>query len=333
MPPWGIRRSWLSWMLFLFVSCILGLAEGYEMVDGSNWRVENGSVTAGFYRWVGSYYNGTTTIEFNPFAGLAANQSEQSHQDDCPELHGPRTIAKFDGRLAVTETAKKFGDDQNPLDFYLGLWNLGFNTSELVDTITFPSEKWSLSQLGTQGAPYNVSTTNFDHSYSRRLRFNMSDCYTGEERPYKGILISKAWTNLTTYGVPISMRNSSENWQYPDPVMNMQFDSGSANLTVTGYLEAQPGARYLSYWKPEYYIPGQIKMTFQGRVDNYHSDVLTSDSSTPTWRRTVRCGIGSSDEDVPNSTGKAGGSSARVIPGNLCLVSLVVAAGISIIYF
>lgn len=93
---------------------------------------------------------------------------------------------------------------------------------------------------------------------------------------------------------PLSYNTTFDAWHdaigtnWTDPVINLQFDGQTANLTMKGYFNA-----ISEYWDQVIYqegsvhFAGEFTMTFEGVIDLYHSDVLRNDTATPTWLRTV----------------------------------------------
>lgn len=78
---------------------------------------------------------------------------------------------------------------------------------------------------------------------------------------------------------------AGSNWTYP--VVNLQFDSESANFTVNGYFFASPDMLNSTINLGPDSVQGKIKIAFLGVIDPYHSDMLMNNSATPTWLRTV----------------------------------------------
>jgi hypothetical protein len=76
------------------------------------------------------YYNGSTTIEIQPFSGIAAQEQGTSDATWCPNLKGKTFDIKHGTILALTERSK-YNLGNNPLSAFLTLWDLGFNFSSL----------------------------------------------------------------------------------------------------------------------------------------------------------------------------------------------------------
>lgn len=98
--------------------------------------------------------------------------------------------------------------------------------------------------------------------------------------------------------------------KFTNPVISLQFDGKTANLSMKGYFSATPEkmTQPVSDAGSLNTFAGQFVMTFSGVIDSYHSDVLRNDTATPTWLRTVGYGnnslnIGYADESKGNQAG------------------------------
>ncbi|KAJ5226528.1 hypothetical protein N7468_007753 [Penicillium chermesinum] len=98
--------------------------------------------------------------------------------------------------------------------------------------------------------------------------------------------------------------NAGWNWTYP--VVNIQFDSETANFTLVGYAAGFPylidrydSSNPLGPNKDE--VQGTIKVSFNGVIDPYHSDTLVNTSTMPTWLRTV--GFGNNSINIGYNSG------------------------------
>ena len=93
----------------------------------------------------------------------------------------------------------------------------------------------------------------------------------------------------------------SSRWNWTYPIVNLWFDSQTANLSLDGSFTAIPMLLPNSSRNPlmpnlgNVSFQGSIKIRFQGVIDPYHSDVLVNDSATPTWLRTVGYGNNSAN--------------------------------------
>ena len=108
----------------------------------------------------------------------------------------------------------------------------------------------------------------------------------------------------------MSFNTTYKGTKFPNPVINLQFDGQTANLSMKGYFSATPEefTQPVSDAGSPYTFAGQFIMTFSGVIDSYHSDVLRNDTAAPTWLRTVGYGnnslnIGYADESKGNQVG------------------------------
>lgn len=123
---------------------------------------------------------------------------------------------------------------------------------------------------------------------------DLKACDTSTESgQYRMTLVDRDYTN-----------NAGWNWTYP--VVNIQFDSQTANFTLTGYAAGFPylidrydSSKPLGPDKDE--VQGKIKVSFHGVIDPYHSDTMVNTSTTPTWLRTV--GFGNNSVNIGYNSG------------------------------
>lgn len=107
---------------------------------------------------------------------------------------------------------------------------------------------------------------------------DLASCNTSTESNKYLVSVTETWApNI-----------DGSNWTHP--VVNLQFDSETANLTVEGYFFATPwllnSMNSSTDLGPDS-IQGRIKMTFLGIIDPYHSDQLVNNNAAPAWVRTV----------------------------------------------
>ncbi|KAJ5787445.1 hypothetical protein N7457_002435 [Penicillium paradoxum] len=261
--------------------------------------------------WVGSYYNGTTKIEFTPEIGSSPEKPV------CKNLQGRSFSGEFQSFLGLTQRGA-YNLGSNPVNILLSLWNSDTNLSSLANASAFPwlspSPRWTFesspwvtsasnvtvktrSDIGydeplvdnfilnlsprTKGAPYNLTgTIKNTHSKLRHFDFDLDSCNTTfESSEHKIHLIERDWWD-----------NEGWNWTYPE--VGLQFDSQTANLTVNGYASGTPyhiaDEEYGEHERtgPDV-IQGKIKITFSGVIDPYRSDTLFENTTMPTWLRTV----------------------------------------------
>lgn len=143
--------------------------------------------------------------------------------------------------------------------------------------ILYVKDNFNFTLAETKAAPYHLSSTLSEYYGDGALEFNMTSCDGEDTVEWSGNLIDELWWKKPSY-----------NHSYPDPVLNLQFDGQTANLTVDGYYLAVPKPTGNNTFNTvDIEARGTMKISFLGRIDSYHSDVLVNDSSTPTWKRSV----------------------------------------------
>lgn len=87
---------------------------------------------------------------------------------------------------------------------------------------------------------------------------------------------------------PASWTVNGNGLYVPDPVLDIQFDGKTANLSVNGYFIGYDTVKEGTMTSTDgMLVVGGMKVSFLGVLDAYHSDVLANDTATPTWLRTV----------------------------------------------
>ncbi|KAJ5667732.1 uncharacterized protein N7477_006302 [Penicillium maclennaniae] len=256
------------------------------------------------------------------FGGLASDDTDDEVWQSCPRLRGLTVIIDYETRLAITE-AGEYNLGNNPINTYLTTWDPNFNFSSLPATETMASMplKWGLlssnpmytfddllyvkdnfnyTLADTKSAPFNLSSTLSTYYGEGGLQFNIS-CDGKEEVAWIGYLINKSW-----------WPNMGNNHSYPDPVLNLQFDGNTANLTIEGYFDATPKPTgNHTFNTVDIEAHGNVKITFLGTIDRYHSDVLVNDTSRPTWKRTVGFNNNTLNVGDKSSSTKANGAPSQ----------------------
>lgn len=154
---------------------------------------------------------------------------------------------------------------------------------------------WNWTLQNTTSAPYNLSGT-ISKDYEGWGRFvvdTVSSCAYSSK--WQFFLNDFTYTNLSI------------------PTINLQFDDTTANLSLQGYVVANPV-------NDEGQVPGQFRLTFSGVIDKYHSDILRNDTSIPTWLRTV--GFNNNSENI-GYTNTSSGSTTSHLMGSLSLTAIV----------
>ncbi|KAJ5538555.1 hypothetical protein N7494_008034 [Penicillium frequentans] len=278
---------------FQTVSVVL-FSTALVLADAStlNFRPDNVTLSE-LYHWVGSYYNGTTYLEFAPYAGLASSETEF-----CPMLRNKTITKNYTTVLGLTEPASYNAPD-DPVNAFLTFWPHDFDFSSIpsggmlnevssLEYGLFSSNPvyndyfmdgeddfiWSLQK--TQGPPYNLSSTLTDYEGFPYWEINST------------IICGESTVSSWTF-VAVAFNFSLNGTNFTDPVVNLQFDGSTANMTMKGYIVADPNlvaGQYVDSWYGNVF-GGTFVMSFEGVIDRYHSDVLRDDTGTPTWLRTV----------------------------------------------
>jgi hypothetical protein len=183
---------------------------------------------------------------------------------------------------------------------------------------------FNLTLAETTKAPYNLSSTftqygsesTFDTTFP--ILFNMTSCNGTQDIDWSGYMISNYYWPST-----------GSNVSYPDPTLDIVFDSKTAKLTINGYIQAVEGCEEKptnqDFCEADTIIEAKMTVTFEGTIDSYHSDELETASSKPAWIKTV--GFNNITQTSGNSTSGSGnsdkknGSNGRQYPGAFPLVA------------
>ncbi|KAJ5113019.1 hypothetical protein N7456_001553 [Penicillium angulare] len=294
----GFQTTWV--MLFGIVITVAATS-----TDGSpallNFRPFNVTLSS-LYFWVGSYFNGTAHFEFSPYAGLAASETA-----GCPVLRNKTITKDYKALLALTEPAI-YNTANDPVNAFLTLWALGFDfgtipesyiTFDMLDSLEYavyssdpnfandttiiPNNfNWTLEK--TQAPPYNLNSVLTDYQGT----------YPEQDGADDSIQVNSTIANCSGTEVsswqftPLSYNSTYNGTNFTDPVISIQFDGQTANLSMKGYASAVSEYKTGSaYQVGSVTFAGEFTLTFSGVIDLYHSDVLRNDMATPTWLRTV----------------------------------------------
>lgn len=169
------------------------------------------------------------------------------------------------------------------------------------DDLLYVKDNFNYTIIETKGAPYNLSSTLSKYYGDGLLEFNMTSCDGKSDVAWDGYLINKDW-----------WANVGNNYSYPDPVLSLQFDGQTANLTIEGYFDATPKPTGKNTFNTvDIEARGKVKITFLGSIDSYHSDVLVNDTSKPTWKRTVGFNNNTLNVEDESSNTKTNGASIQ----------------------
>ncbi|KAJ5703238.1 hypothetical protein N7488_010786 [Penicillium malachiteum] len=311
----GFQTAWF----LLFSVAVTAAATSTDDTDDSpamlNFRPFNVTLSSLYY-WVGSYFNGTARFEFYPYAGLAASSSDP-HTKGCPALCNKTITKDYKSILALTEPST-YNTAPDPVNAFLTLWPLGLDFgSKVFDKETeYLSFEWAdeLDYAIYSSAPVfgNQSLNSIPNNFNWSLEETQAPPYIlssilteyeGAQNAYDvgqyPLQVNTTTTNCNGSEVsswqfqPLSWNTSSNasylaGTNFTDPVINLQFNGQTANLTMKGYVDVSS-----EYWIEgisevgDVEFAGEFTLTFEGVIDTYHSDVLRNDMATPTWLRTV----------------------------------------------
>ncbi|OOF93334.1 hypothetical protein ASPCADRAFT_7566 [Aspergillus carbonarius ITEM 5010] len=279
-----------------------------------NFRPNNVSLSD-LYHWVGSYYNGTTDVEFVPNIGLAANDSLL-----CQHLPNTTFTKQYDTVLALTEPST-YNHGFDPVNAFLTLWPPGFNFSTLP--LSGQIQYSSALELGLFSSTPAYAGVDYIYNYvDWTLRGTRGPPYSLSSAlpDYNSILgpagFSVTWAQCDGTGdaqwlfTPIVLNISSAGLYVPDPVLDLQFDGRTANISLQGYFGGN-----IDGWDNGWDTVGKFKLSFSGVLDAYHSDILANTTATPTWLRTV--GFNNNSLNV----GYTGLASASCVVGPLAIAA------------
>lgn len=145
------------------------------------------------------------------------------------------------------------------------------------NNILYVKDNFKFALAKTDAAPYNLTSTLNNYYGKGSIPINMTRCNDNDTITWNSILISQNWWH-----------HAGHKFTYPDPELDLQFDGQCANLTVTGYFDAMPAPTGKNTFNTiDVEVRGQIRISFSGTIDSYHSDELVGDKDKPTWLRTA----------------------------------------------
>ncbi|KAJ5594713.1 uncharacterized protein N7459_000921 [Penicillium hispanicum] len=271
-------------------------------------------------------------VEYTPYGGDAANET------GCSNIRNQKFTFTFDTILAITER-DQYNLGNNPVNAFLVVWpengplyldseptNIADNQWSLFSStpdytataVSYVKPNFNLTLEKTQQAPYNLSSTLTSYYGETPLDWNMTNCNSSDVVKWTGNLINqKLWKSL------------GFNTSYPDPVLSMQFDAETANLTIDGYFESTPVGN-ASFNEDGLAVPGKIHMSFSGSLDAYHSDDLVNNSATPVWLKTV--GFQNNSQNIGYNHSKSGATESAHGSGVWALAASVLALSVATLY-
>ncbi|KAF3394145.1 hypothetical protein F1880_005526 [Penicillium rolfsii] len=294
--------SQTAWFLVFGIVITVAAASTRDSPAILNFRPSNVTLSSLYY-WVGSYFNGTAHFEFSPYGGLAASET-----GGCPALRNKTITKDYKTLLALTEPSA-YNTANDPVNAFLTLWPLGFDFGTLPDEISFEisdSLDYALYSSDVLTDYRGVLSTQDGADNSLQVNSTRANC--------NGTEVS-SWQFA-----PLSYNTTYNGTNFTNPVINLQFDSQTANLSMKGYFSAISEYKTESvYQEGSVTFTGEFTMAFSGVIDLYHSDILRNDTATPTWRRTV--GYQNDSLNVGYTSGSAGNE--LVGPWSLAIIMVM----------
>ncbi|KAI1072041.1 hypothetical protein LB507_005371 [Fusarium sp. FIESC RH6] len=323
----------------------LGLAEDkFEYDPLSNFRPRNITGLGDFYGWVGSYYNATAELELKVEYEYMTPKNKL-----CSKLKNKTTTVKYDAYLSVLERGP-WNAGNNSIIFWLTLMpqtSPAYNVSDLPTDFIWNTKRKNLSipiysndptpngywrpQKDSSWDLFNFTTTQTSsgaYNMTQSLSRNESNPFSSWQNVTMPVCNSSIVVNEHNFNTHNMVSYLTEDWDdYRDPVVSMQFDEKTANLTLDGVFSAAPYARLnTTYLRPAPVIGrstyvGFYSLKFDGLLDAYHSDLLSLKENVPTWQRTV--GFGNNTANIGNDQEPVEESAGNVVSGSVLTVMAV----------
>ncbi|CEI62394.1 hypothetical protein FVEN_g4939 [Fusarium venenatum] len=328
--------------LHAILCCLLalGLAEEDEKYDpATNFRPSNVTGLGDFYTWVGSYYNATAEVDVE-FAYQYLTPSDEV----CPELRNFTSTFKYDAILSVLERGTWNGGN-NSVIFWLTLMpqtSSPFNVSSLPQNFMYEKDNLSIPIYSADPTPggywrprnnvfpdeFNFTTTQVSSKAYNLTATMLNTANGGSASAWSNVTMptcnSTEWTNDYRFHMTRFRSYFAEDWDdYKYPEVSVQFDDKTANLTLDGTFYAKPYRQSNMTGQPVGGSPeviGYVSVRFAGVVDEYHSDALSLNESTPSWERTV--GFESNPSNI--GYGESDGSVGKMVSGSILTFMAVV---------
>ncbi|GKU04923.1 hypothetical protein FLAG1_07660 [Fusarium langsethiae] len=333
-------------VLHVILCCLLtlGLTEEDEKYDpANNFRPGNVTGLGDFYTWVGSYYNATAEVDVE-FAYQYLTPSDEV----CTELRNFTTTFKYDAILSVLERGTWNGGN-NSVIFWLTLMpqtSSPFNVSSLPQDFMYKSSNLSFPIYSADPTPggywrphkafpdkFNFTTTQVSSGAYSLNGTVLNNGDGGSASGWGNVTMptcnSTEWTNDYRFSMTSSRSYIAEDWDdYKYPEVSMQFDEKTANLTVDGIFYAKPHRQSNMTGQPVGGVPevvGFVSVRFAGVVDEYHSDALSLNESTPLWERTV--GFESNPSNI--GYGESDSSAGKMVSGSILTFIVVTVTAVA----
>ncbi|KAJ5734938.1 uncharacterized protein N7483_000063 [Penicillium malachiteum] len=155
------------------------------------------------------------------------------------------------------------------------------SSPKLVDDITIVPNNFNWTLEKTQAPPYNLNSVpaNYQGVLSEQNGADNSLQVNSTIANCSGIEVSSWQFTSLSY-------NTTSNYNatnFTNPVINLQFDGQTANLSMKGYASVMPEYKTGPvYQEGCVAFAGEFTITFSGVIDLYHSDALRNDTATPT---------------------------------------------------
>ncbi|XWW92372.1 hypothetical protein V2A60_000295 [Cordyceps javanica] len=239
-----------------------------------------------FYRWTGSYYNGSTTIHIEP-------KEFEEDTDKDTRITQPIEVTYENSILAIVKS-NGYVKDQNELTFSLRYWDKNLNITPIFDDADGPINSirnidsvdmnryykpsgtsppyWQLDSTHGSGTSYSFSGQR-NSTVLQSIRFNCSQCLSSAE--FRGSIVNPPRRSAEN---PLNVTSF--------PFVSGQFNNRSASIRISGTFVG--GDRPSANGPSDVHLGGPITISFLGELDELRSDLLLpSRNGTPIWNKTL----------------------------------------------
>ncbi|GAB1196781.1 hypothetical protein APSETT444_006056 [Aspergillus pseudonomiae] len=272
---------WLIWTLLPLQT--LGF-EDSTFDPEYNFRLRNITGLPYFlYSWIGSYYNGTTTFNFQYLL-------DDNGDEVCRAFRNKTTTFASESILAVTKTNPD-DEGKNPVQVALksALTDFDFahgsdmgneernlrwqflSIEHVIPGYTSGSHKpyFNLSLENELGPPYHITGASNDTGRGvRAVEMNMSSCDDSAD----------TWWGLNFLD---QGDHNPKNIPITEPIASLMFDNQSASFSFSGWFLVNNEKGDAMY--------GEGSIEFLGKIDPLHSDILNK-GNKPSWVPTLGFG-------------------------------------------
>ncbi|KAJ5278980.1 hypothetical protein N7478_004352 [Penicillium angulare] len=270
--------------------------------------------TPSIYEFTGSYYNGTTTLEYN-YEALP----------ECENYSKNGTITStFQSIFSVGPSVDNTTSSKSPVNMLWVMWDEDFDIADhwqgfsavnatmwgtpqsehaalkwLLPSFSVNQDDWIIAdKLPDENFPLSIIDTDGDHykvegNLTSEQWVGISPIATGPSKI--GFFKAPACNGSETISayVDVSMFLQVQDVTHVAPRVEFEFDSESANATFS-YNKLQAIGYSMQYGYPlsldtdgNTTIPGTLKLGMSASIDPWHSDILIGDNDTPSWKATV----------------------------------------------